>query len=97
MVRSPLARHDDEKKLLPRNRDREYREREYREREYREREHRERDGRENRHGIEGTIVKGFYCHTDYCNGTGVVASSLGVILILSAAVIYVYWLYANDV
>ncbi|KAK7053133.1 hypothetical protein SK128_019606 [Halocaridina rubra] len=96
MVRSPLARSDDEKSLIPRTRDRDYREREYRERDYREREYRERDGRENRHGIEGTIVKGYYCHTDYCNGAGAVASSLSVLLVLSALV-YVYWLYTSDV
>ncbi|XP_066942554.1 uncharacterized protein [Macrobrachium rosenbergii] len=44
MVRSPLARAEDEP-LLPRNRNK-YKEREYREREYREREYRDRESRE---------------------------------------------------
>lgn len=93
MVRSPLARLNDDKSILPRNRDGNYRESKYsRDREYREREYREREGRQNTLGIEGTIVRGFYCHTDYCNGARRETSPLGCMVLLSIAIVFLHWL-----
>ncbi|XP_068227187.1 uncharacterized protein [Palaemon carinicauda] len=91
MVRSPLARPEDET-ALQRTRNK-FKDREYREREYREREYRDRESRDRGLGIEGTIVKGYYCHTDYCNSSMAMASSLVLLLVLNIVVMFLRWWY----